>query len=53
LKVAAIAGSPTFTTDPSTKARLEARMVEAKIQFGCRALHVDANLSACAPSHWV
>jgi hypothetical protein len=33
-KVALIAGKPTLTTDPSMKARLEARMVVARTSVG-------------------
>src|SRR5262249_10253338 len=40
-KSAAIAASPTFTTDPSTKARLEARMQVAITQRGCGWVPVD------------
>src|SRR5258706_2232101 len=34
-KEARIAGKPTLTTEPSTKARLEARIGVAKLRLGC------------------
>src|SRR4051812_40977798 len=50
LNVAPIAGKPTLTTEPSTKARPDARIVAIKANVGWRGCPPDTDAFACAAS---